>query len=203
MSSEANARDVWPPAPRPTVDEPRPGSPAAPDEGELAAADARLRNEAVSVPWAAMWLGIDVAHVELLVRSGALLAIPAPRGRRPTENGGLGYSLPDWQFDLNTGHPHPRLPAVLAAAAAAGWTGIDLHRFMTAPTGPEESSPADWLRGGEADRVVALIHSSHRNSTPVPARAGPPGSARPAARSVVRRVSRPEAAAATGRARGA
>jgi hypothetical protein len=139
----------------PSLDPPRVGRLTAPHEEELAAAYGDLREEALTVPWAAVALGIGAGRVEALVRAGELLAIPGPWPMRKAHGSGLGYFLPAWQFAH--GGLHPRLPAVLEAAAAAGWTSLDLHRFMLTPVHPGGSTPARLLREGEAERVVALI----------------------------------------------
>jgi hypothetical protein len=153
----------------PSVDPPRVGPLATPREDELVAAYAMLRNETLTLPWAAEALGIGVARVEALVRAGELLAIPGPWPMRQAHGSGLGYFLPGWQLGPDGRHPHPDLPAVLEAAAAAGWTGLDLHRFMTRPVGADESSPARLLRAGEVERVIALIRGEPDPLPPPPA----------------------------------
>lgn len=135
---------------------------AQPTEEELVEAFDELRDEALTIPWAAERLGIGVAHVEALVRSGELIAIPGPWRMRRAHRSGLGFFLPGWQLDLDGDLPHPGLPAVIAAAAAVGWTTLQLHRFMIAPLGPDQTSPAAWLRAGEVERVVTSIHGESR-----------------------------------------
>lgn len=156
----------------PSAAPPRIGRLAPPSEEELAAACDKLRDEAVTVPWAAERLGIGVARVEALMRSGDLLAIPGPWPMRQAHRSGLGYFLPAWQLDPDERRPRPELTAVLEAAADRGWTSLDLHRFMTAPAGPDGSSPAGWLRAGDAERVVALIRGEPRSVAAAPAPTG-------------------------------
>lgn len=147
----------------PYPDPPCVGPLAVPSEEELTAALPQLRNEALTVAWAAERLGIEVARVEALIRSGELLAIPGPWPMRQAYRSGLGYFLPAWQLDPDAARPRSHLPAVLDAAAEAGWTSLDLHRFMTEP-GPDGSPPSQWLRSGDGERVVSLI----RGEPPLP-----------------------------------
>lgn len=139
---------------------------AAPTEDELAAAYDELRNEALTLPWAAERLGMNVAHVEALVRSGELLAIPGSWPMRQAHRSGVGYFLPGRQFAGN--RAHPELRSVFHAAAAAGWTSLDLHRFMVTALTPGKEAPARLLRAGEVERVVALIRGEDDASKPTP-----------------------------------
>jgi hypothetical protein len=155
---------IEPPYPEP----PRAGVLAAPAEDELTAAYRRLRGEALTLSWAAERLGVGVARLEALVRAGELVAIPGPWPMRQAHRSEHGCFLPGWQF--GDGRPRPGVPAVVRAAADAGWTSLDLHLFMTTPLREGEAAPARLLRAGEVDSVVALIRGEpeRRTVAPVP-----------------------------------
>lgn len=156
----------------PYPDPPRTGTLATPTEEQLAAAYRRLRDEALTLPWAAERMGIDVARVEALVRAGELLAIPGPWPMRQAHRSGLGCFLPGWQFD--DGRPRSALSSVLGAAAAVGWTSLDLHLFMTTPLHGSGETPARLFRAGKVDRVLALIHGEPDRRACAPALASRP-----------------------------
>ena len=142
--------------PPPTAEPPHLGPLPPPSEDELVAAYAELRDHALTLPWAAVALGVQPARLEALTRAGELLAIPGPWPMRQAHQSGLGYFLPAWQFAAGARAPHHELPALLAAADARDWTSLDLHRFMTTPLSPDGPSPAELLRRGEVPRVLAL-----------------------------------------------
>jgi hypothetical protein len=129
----------------------------APDEQELAAAYPELRDHAMTISWAAEVLGMPAAQLEELTRSGRLLVIPGPWPMRQAYGSGLGYFLPAWQFTPGLHRPHGEIPALLEAAAAAGWTSLELDRFMTTPLEPTHRLPAQLLQEEGAAPVLALI----------------------------------------------
>lgn len=141
----------------PATATPRLGPLEAPNEDEIVAAYPMLRHEALTLSWAAVALGIDVARLEALARAGELLVVPGPWSMRQAHRSGLGYFVPAWQLDPDGRGPHQALPELLTAATAASWTSLDLHRFMTTTLVPDRTSPAQLLRDGAAARVVALI----------------------------------------------
>jgi hypothetical protein len=149
---------------------PAPGAPAtvgplpSPDEQELAAAYPELRDHALTISWAAELLGLPAAQLAALAPAGEVLAIPGPWPMRQAHVGGLGYFLPAWQFAAR--RPHPELPALLRTAAAAGWTSLELDRFMTAPNGPARTTPAQLLQESGAAPVLELLPGGHE---PLPA----------------------------------
>lgn len=141
----------------PPATPPRLGPLAAPSEAELLAAYAGLRGQALTLPWAAEALGVEIGSLEALARSGQLLVIPGPWPMRQAHRSGLGYFLPAWQLAAGGRRPHEALPMLLEAAAERGWTSLDLHRFMSAPLPSDGPTPAQLLRQGATTRVVALI----------------------------------------------
>ena len=141
----------------------------APAEQELAAAYPALQGQALTLSWAAVALGCQVARLEALARAGELLVIPGPWRMR--QAGGSGYFVPAWQLVSGGRGPNPELPALLAAAASAGWSSLELHRFMTAPLRAGGTAPAKLLRAGAAAEVVALIREDDPpHPAPLPAR---------------------------------
>jgi hypothetical protein len=154
--------------PPPTAEPPQPGPLAAPSEDELVAAYRELRDQALTVPWAAVALGLEPARLEALARAGELLVVPGPWPMRQAHASGLGYFLPAWQLAAGGHVPHEALPALFAAAAERGWTSLDLHRFMTTPLTPAGPSPAELLRQGAVARVVALARGGPDPEPPAP-----------------------------------
>lgn len=150
----------------PFAEPPRIGVLPAPAEDELIAACDDLRDEALAPPWAAEYLGLETAQVEALVRAGELLAIPGPWPMRQAYLGGRGSFLPSWQFEGR--RPHPVLPEILRSAVAAGWSSLDLHRFMTARPAGSGDTPARLLHSGEAELVLALIRGESVPPAPLP-----------------------------------
>jgi hypothetical protein len=150
----------------PSPDPPRVGPLAVPTEAELEDAYADLRGETLTVPWAAELLGLDALRVAGLVEAGELLGIPGPWPMRQAHGSGLCYFAPGWQ--LSGRRAHPELAAVLTAAADAGWTSLDLHRFMTTPVRPGADAPAHFLRHGEVAHVLSLIRGEQEPTDPEP-----------------------------------
>jgi hypothetical protein len=142
-------------APWPTT--PALGPLAPPSEQEAVSSYAELRDHALTLSWAAVALGKQVAQLEGLVRSGALLAVPGPWSMRQMSQ--PGYFVPAWQFAPGARELQPGLEALLSEAAAAGWTSLDLHRFMTAPDGTAGTTPARLLREEGVAPVLALMRS--------------------------------------------
>lgn len=128
---------------------------AAPSEEEVAAAYPELRDHALTLAWTAEVLGRQTAQLLVLARAGELLLVPGPWPMRQADY--PGYFVPAWQLLRGGRGPHPSLPTVLAAAAAAGWTSLELHRFMTTPLESDAATPAALLRAGDTARVTALI----------------------------------------------
>jgi hypothetical protein len=131
---------------------------ASAPEDELADAYPELRRSALPMTWAAVALGIDVARLKVLARRGRLLAIPGPWSMRQAYPSGICYLLPAWQFAAGARTIEPEVSPVIEAAAAAGWTDLELHRYMTAPGGARGTTPAETLHADGAETVAALIH---------------------------------------------
>ncbi len=135
---------------------PRLGPLAAPSERELAAAYPGLRDQALTLPWAGVALGLEISRVQSLAETGELLVIPGPWPVRKSHRSGLGYLMPTWQLGAN-GQPHPAIAALIEAAAGRGWTSLDLHTFMTTPLG-SGMTPASLLQHDAGSRVIALLN---------------------------------------------
>lgn len=140
----------WPAAPVP-------GPLAAPDEAEIASAYPELRDEASTLAWTAVSLGVQPGRLEALARAGALVVIPEPWPRRQADGGGLGYLVPAWQLAAGARTLRPGIRALVEAAARAGWTPLRLHRFMTTPAGPDGRTPARLLADAGVGPVLALL----------------------------------------------
>ena len=152
----------------PTTATPRLGPLEAPSEEDADAAYPGLCDTALTLSWAAVALGVDVARLEALARAGELLVVPGPWSMRQAHRSGLGYFAPAWQLAPDGRGPHQALPELLAAATAASWTSLDLHRFMTTTLVPDRTSPAQLLRAGAAARVVALIRGAPEPGSAAP-----------------------------------
>lgn len=140
----------------------------SPPEEELAAAYPELRGRALALNWAAVSLGLDAARVKALARTGGLLVVPGPWPLRKAYATGAGYLVPAWQLAAGARSVRPELPLLLDAAAGRGWTSLELDRFMTTRAGGR--TPAELLRAGEGDRVLALIRGETPPAAEPPAR---------------------------------
>lgn len=167
----------------PTAVPPALGPLRAPEEEELVAAYPALRNDALTLAWAAVACGCQAARLEALARAGELVLIPGPWPMRQADH--PGFFVPAWQHEPGGHGRCPELPAVIAAAAAADWTSLDLHRFMTTPLGGDGATPADLLHTAASAHVVALIRAevaAPQTARPAPTRPGSrhrSGAARP------------------------
>jgi hypothetical protein len=139
--------------PPPTSAPPSLGPLTAPSETDAAAAYPGLRNQALTLAWAAEALGRQAAQLLALARVGELVLIPGPWPMRQADY--PGYFVPAWQLQPGARGPYPELAALLAEAAQRGWTSLDLHHFMTTPL--DGTTPAALLRTGKVDHVTALI----------------------------------------------
>lgn len=149
--------------PPPTSAPPALGPLPAPSEDEAAGAYAELRNEALTLAWAAEALGTQAAQLLMLARAGELLLVPGPWPMRQASS--PGYFVPAWQLLPGSRRPHRELPTLLAAAAEAGWTSLELHRFMITPLGQGGLTPAALLRSTGAAQVAALIRGESPAAT--------------------------------------
>jgi len=111
---------ITPPA---TATPPQLGPLAAPSEVELLTAYAGLRGQALTLPWAAEALGVEIGRLEALARSGQLLVIPGPWPMRQAHRSGLGYFVPAWQLAPGGRRPHEALPLLVEAGGARGRGG--------------------------------------------------------------------------------
>src|SRR5665213_2597572 len=78
----------------PATATPRLGPLEAPSEEDADAAYPGLRGTALTLPWAAVALGVGVARLEALARVGELLVVPGPGSMRQAHRSGLGYFVP-------------------------------------------------------------------------------------------------------------
>lgn len=139
----------------------------AADEEALAAAYPELRERSLTLGWAADRLGLQPARLAALVRSGGVLTVPGPWCVRQA-HGRLGALVPAWQFAAGM-RLRPGLPALVAAAAAAGWTSLQLDRFMTTRASGGRT-PAELLAESGPEPVLALIAGRRLPAAEAPAR---------------------------------
>ena len=66
---------------------------------------------------------------------------------------------PAWQFAPD-GAPLPGLPRLLAAAEEAGLDPVSLDALMTNPAAGDGEAPAERLRRGEEETVLALVRAA-------------------------------------------
>jgi hypothetical protein len=140
---------------RPYPITPQHGPLAAPSEEDAAAAHPELRDQALTLAWSAE--ALQAARRAAGARAGEQTPVrPWPLA---DASGRLSRLRPlAWQLLPGARGPHSSLPTVHTAAAEAGWTNLELHRFTTAPLGADGATPAALLQAGEAERVAALIH---------------------------------------------
>ncbi|MGH3135750.1 MAG: hypothetical protein ACRDPV_04575 [Gaiellaceae bacterium] len=115
-------------------------------------AAARYPNS-IAATWLAARLAIDPAKIDLMRRSGDLIAVREP--------GSVEWLYPAWQLD--SGKPRRGIARVVAAAREAGLDETRLYDVLTAPLGMRESGRkrlVDLLLEGREDEVVAAVRAA-------------------------------------------
>ena len=108
-----------------------------------------------SIPatWLAVRLAVDPTKIDLMRRSGELIAVREP--------GSIEWRYPAWQFD--GGKPRRGIARVVATAREAGMDDAKLYDVLTAPLGMRESGRrrlVDLLLEGREDEVVAAVRGA-------------------------------------------
>jgi hypothetical protein len=107
--------------------------------------------DCLSASWLSARLGVDTARIDVLRRSGELIAV------RP--EGSSQWLYPAWQF--SGGRPRASVPRVVDAAREAGLDERRLYDVLTMRMGlGGERRLCDLLVAGEDDRVVAAVRES-------------------------------------------
>lgn len=109
--------------------------------------------DSISGAWLAARLAVDPVKIDVMRRSGELIAVREP--------GSVEWRYPAWQFD--SGKPHRGVARVVAAAREAGIDEARLYDLLTAPLGLLESGRkrlVDLLLEGREDEVVAALRAS-------------------------------------------
>ena len=103
--------------------------------------------------WLADRLAVDPAKIDVMRRSGELIAVREP--------GSIEWRYPAWQFDA--GKPRRGITRVVAAAREAGVDEARLYDVLTMPLGLRESGRrrlVDLLLEGREDEVVAAVRAA-------------------------------------------
>jgi len=106
--------------------------------------------DSIAATWLAARLAVDPAKIDLMRRSGELIAVREP--------GSIEWLYPAWQFE--SGKPRRGIARVVAAAREAGLDEAQLYDVLTAPLGLRESGRkrlVDLLLEGREDEVVAAV----------------------------------------------
>lgn len=109
--------------------------------------------DSIPATWLAARLAVDPVKIDLLRRSGELIAVREP--------GSIEWRYPAWQLD--NGKPRRGIARVVAAAREAGIDETRLYDVLTAPLGLRESGRrrlVDLLLEGREDEVVAAVRAS-------------------------------------------
>jgi len=109
--------------------------------------------DSIAATWLAARLAVDPARIDLMRRSGELIAVREP--------GSIEWRYPAWQFD--DGKPRRGIARVVAAAREAGLDETLLYEVLTAPLGMRESGRkrlVDLLLEGREDDVVAAVRAA-------------------------------------------
>jgi hypothetical protein len=115
------------------------------------AAPKKFCPECLSASWLAERFGVDPAKIDLMRRSGDLLAVH--------EEGSTEWLYPAWQLDGL--EPRRVIPRIAAAAREAGLDEAQLYRVLTGPLGLRgESRLVDLLLEGRDDDVVAAVRTA-------------------------------------------
>ena len=102
--------------------------------------------------WLAARLGVDPAKIDVMRRSGELIAVREP--------GSVEWRYPAWQFDA--GKPRRGITRVVAAARESGVDEARLYEVLTSPLGLRASGRrrlVDLLLEGREDEVVAAVRA--------------------------------------------
>lgn len=109
-------------------------------------------SDSIPATWLAVRLAIDPAKIDLMRRSGELIAVREP--------GSVEWRYPAWQFDA--GKPRRGITRVVAAARESGVDEARLYDLLTTPLGLRESGRrrlVDLLLEGREDEVVAAVRA--------------------------------------------
>jgi hypothetical protein len=115
-------------------------------------AAARYR-DSIAASWLAARLAVDPAKIDLMRRSGELIAV--------REAGSVEWRYPAWQ--LEAGKPRRGVARIAAAAREAGIDETRLYDVLTAPLGMRESGRkrlVDLLLEGRENEVVAAVRAA-------------------------------------------
>jgi len=112
-----------------------------------------LYPDCIAATWLAARLAVDPAKIDLMRRSGELIAVREP--------GSIEWRYPAWQFEA--GKPRRGVTRVVAAAREAGVDEARLYDVLTTPLGLRESGRrrlVDLLLEGREDEVVAAVRAA-------------------------------------------
>jgi hypothetical protein len=110
--------------------------------------------DSIPATWLATRLAVDPAKIDVMRRSGELIAVREP--------GSIEWLYPAWQFEK--GRPRPGVARVVAAAQEAGMSEARLYDVLTAPLGLRNTDRrrlVDLLREGREDEVVGAVRAAH------------------------------------------
>lgn len=109
--------------------------------------------DSIAATWLAARLAVDPAKIDVMRRSGELIAVREP--------GSIEWRYPAWQFEA--GKPRRGITRVVAAAREAGVDEARLYDVLTTPLGLRESGRrrlVDLLLEGREDEVVAAVRAA-------------------------------------------
>ncbi len=109
--------------------------------------------DSIAATWLAARLAVDPAKIDVMRRSGELIAVREP--------GSIEWRYPAWQFEH--GKPRRGVARVVAAAREAGIDEAGLYDALTASLGLRESGRrrlVDLLLEGREDDVVAAVRAA-------------------------------------------
>jgi len=112
----------------------------------------RVAEDSLSASWLATRLGAEPFKLDVMRRSGELIAY-RPEGSRE-------YYYPLWQFDEEW-QPLPIIPQLVREAEARGLRGNRLYEVLNARAGATGSSKlGESLREGRFEHVLGAIRSA-------------------------------------------
>jgi hypothetical protein len=108
--------------------------------------------DSIPATWLAARLAVDPVKIDVMRRSGELIAVREP--------GSIEWRYPAWQFD--SGKPRRGVARVVAAAREAGIDEARLYDVLTASLGLRGSGRrlVDLLLEGREDEVVAAVRAA-------------------------------------------
>ncbi len=115
-------------------------------------------DDCLTASWLSAQIGVDIARIDRMRRSGELIAV------RPADGvGGAEWLYPAWQFA--DGAPRPVVSRIVSAARERGLSEHRLYDVLTMRAGlgrrnASDRRLADLIAAGEDEQVVSAVRAA-------------------------------------------